>query len=150
MLLTAMLDGKRVDATTYTAEAWSELQGSADRTRMVMPLCRIRAVAKTRGPSTRYFAHYRKTGCKVEHGGETPQHLAVKEALKVCIDQVPGWHAIVEHPHPSREWKLSPSATKPSLPPKETPGAVSRRPGTRSRQQSSTGNSHRRTRRSRC
>lgn len=104
MLLTAMLDGKRVDATTYTAEAWSELQGSADRTRMVMPLRGIRAVAQTRGPSTRHFAHYRKTGCKVEHGGETPQHLAVKEALKVCIDQVPDWHAIVEHPHPSREW----------------------------------------------
>ncbi|CAH0126196.1 hypothetical protein SRABI83_00084 [Arthrobacter sp. Bi83] len=99
-----MLDGSRVDATTYTAEGWSELQESEDRKRMVMPVCGIRAVAKTRGPSTRYFAHHRKNGCKVEHGGETPQHLAMKEALKLCIDNVPGWHAIVEHPHPSREW----------------------------------------------
>lgn len=104
MLLTAMLDARRIDATTYTAEAWSELQGSAERAGLVMPLCGIRAVAKTRGQSTKYFAHYRKTGCKVEHGGETPQHLAMKEALKRCIDKVPGWHAIVEHPHPSREW----------------------------------------------
>lgn len=104
MLLTAMLDGNRVDATTYTAEAWSELQKSDDRKRMVMPVCGIRAVAKARGGSTRFFAHYRKADCKVEHGGETPQHLAMKEALKKCIDRFPGWHAIVEHPHPSREW----------------------------------------------
>lgn len=103
MLLTALLDGDRVDATTYNAESWAELQNSKDRRRMVMPVCEIRAVAKTRGATTRYFAHYRKTDCKVEHGGESPQHLAMKEALKLCIDRVPGWHAIVEHPHPSRE-----------------------------------------------
>ncbi|MDP9905572.1 hypothetical protein [Arthrobacter bambusae] len=28
----------------------------------------------------------------------------VKEALKACIDQIPGWHAIAKHPHPSRKW----------------------------------------------
>ena len=104
MLLTAMLDGSRVDATTYRKEAWSELQESEDRKRMVMPVCGVRAVAKTRGGTTKFFAHLRKAGCKVDHGGETPQHLAMKEALKLCIDQVPGWHAIVEHPHRSREW----------------------------------------------
>lgn len=104
MLLTALLDGVRMDATTYSAESWRELQNSDDRRRMVMPVCGIRAIAKTRGTSTKYFAHYRKTECKVEHGGESPQHLAMKEAMKVCIDRVSGWHAIVEHPHPSREW----------------------------------------------
>jgi competence CoiA-like predicted nuclease len=104
MLLTAMLDGDRVDATTYTKEAWSELQNSEERKRMVMPVCGVRAVAKARGETTKFFAHLRKAGCKVDHGGETPQHLALKEALKDCIEQVPGWHAIVEHPHPSREW----------------------------------------------
>ena len=104
MLLTAMLDGSRVDATTYRKEAWSELQESEDRKRMVMPVCGVRAVAKTRGGTTKFFAHLRKAGCKVDHGGETPQHLAMKEALKLCIDHVPGWHAIVEHPHRSREW----------------------------------------------
>ncbi|NKR13515.1 competence protein CoiA family protein [Paenarthrobacter sp. R1] len=104
MLLTALLDGHRVEATTYSAESWRELQNSEDRKRMVMPVCGIRATAKTRGTSTKYFAHYRKTECKVEHGGESPQHLAMKEALKLCIDRIPGWHAIVEHPHPSREW----------------------------------------------
>lgn len=83
MLLTTMLDGSRVDATTYTSATWAELQETEDRKRMVMPICGIRAVAKTRGASTRYFAHYRKTGCKVEHGGKTPQHLAMKEALKL-------------------------------------------------------------------
>lgn len=81
MLLTAMLDGSRVDATTYRKEAWSELQESEDRKRMVMPVCGVRAVAKTRGGITKFFAHLRKAGCKVDHGGETPQHLAMKEAL---------------------------------------------------------------------
>lgn len=104
MLLTAMLDGSRVDATTHTKETWSELQNSEDRKRMFMPVCGVRAVAKTRGETTRFFAHLRKAGCKVDHGGESPQHLALKEALKDCIDQVRGWHAIIEHPHPSREW----------------------------------------------
>ena len=104
MLLTAMLDESRVYAPSFTAEEWAELQCSDDRKRMVMPVCNVRAVAKTRGPFTRYFAHYRKDACKVDHGGESPQHLAMKEALRLCIDQVPGWHAIVEHPHPSREW----------------------------------------------
>ncbi|KIC68710.1 competence protein CoiA family protein [Pseudarthrobacter phenanthrenivorans] len=104
MLLTAVLDGSRVDATTYTADTWAELQKSEDRKRMVMPVCGVRAVAKTRGPVTRYFAHHKRAGCKVDHGGESPQHLALKEALKLCIDRVPGWHAILEHPHPSREW----------------------------------------------
>jgi hypothetical protein len=104
LLLTALLDGSRVDATTHTKESWAELQNSEDRKRMVMPVCGVRAVAKARGETTRFFAHLRKAGCKVDHGGESAQHLAMKEALKFCIDQVPGWHAIVEHPHPSREW----------------------------------------------
>lgn len=103
MPLIAMLDGARVDASAHTAESWAELKQSDDAKRMVMPLCEIRAVAKTRG-STFFFAHHRIADCEVEHGGETPQHLAMKEALKHSIDQVPGWHAIVEHPHPSREW----------------------------------------------
>jgi hypothetical protein len=101
-----MLDGNRVDATTYTIEAWSELQESEDRKRMVMPLCGIRAVAKTRGASTQYFAHYRISGCKADHGGESLQHLAMKTALRDRIDAIEGWHAIVEYPHPSREWTI--------------------------------------------
>jgi competence CoiA-like predicted nuclease len=46
-----------------------------------------------RGPSTRYFAHYSKKGCDYLHGGESLQHLALKEALQRCIDGVSGWHA---------------------------------------------------------
>jgi hypothetical protein len=101
--LIAMLDGARVDASAHTAESWAELKQSDDAKRMVMPLCEIRAIAKARG-TTLFFSHHRIADCKVEHGGETPQHLAMKEALKACIDEVVGWHAIVEHPHPSREW----------------------------------------------
>jgi hypothetical protein len=104
LLLTALLDGERVDATTYNADSLSELQKSEERKRMVMPVCGVRAVAKARGETTRFFAHLRKAGCKVDPGGESPQHLAMKESLKDCIDQVPGWHAIVKHPHRSREW----------------------------------------------
>ncbi|MGY3567948.1 competence protein CoiA family protein [Sinomonas sp. RB5] len=32
------------------------------------------------------------------------QHLAMKEALARAIDAVPGWHAVIEHPHESRDW----------------------------------------------
>lgn len=106
VLLIATLDGQRVDATTHTAESWAELQESDERKRLLMPLCNIRAVAKTRGARTRYFAHLTKRDCKAEHGGETAQHLAMKEALRQCIDKVPGWHAFVEHQHPSREWTV--------------------------------------------
>lgn len=106
MLLTAMLDGSRVDATTYTGAAWSELQESEERKRLVMPLCGIRAVAKSRGASTQYFAHYRTAECKADHGGESPQHLAMKTALRDRINATERWHAIVEFPHPSREWTI--------------------------------------------
>lgn len=101
-----MLDGVRVDATTYTSNAWAELQESEERKRMVLPLCGTRAVPMKRGPSTRYFAHFSKKDCKAEHGGESLQHLAMKEALKRCINSVPGWHGIVEHSHPHREWTI--------------------------------------------
>lgn len=102
--LIAMLDGERVDATTHDRESWAALQSSEDRKRLVMPVCNIRAVAKTRGQATRFFAHYRLTDCAVDHGGESPQHLAMKEALAQGIAEVPGWHAVIEYPHPSREW----------------------------------------------
>ncbi|MGO4120702.1 competence protein CoiA family protein [Arthrobacter sp. YAF16] len=103
MPLVAMLDGERVDATKHTRESWAELQSSDDRKQMVMPLCGIRAVAKTRG-ETRFFAHLTVADCRVEHGGETPQHQAVKTALRDRIDAIQGWHACLEYPHPSREW----------------------------------------------
>ncbi|WP_229992254.1 competence protein CoiA family protein [Arthrobacter sp. Bi26] len=98
-----MLDGERVDATKHTRESWLALQSSEERRQLVMPLCGVRAVAKARG-ETKFFAHLSTAGCGVEHGGETPQHLAMKEALALGIDRVPGWHAIIEHPYPSREW----------------------------------------------
>lgn len=104
MPLIAMLDGERVDATTHDPTSWAALQASDDRKRLVMPVCNIRAVAKTRGQSTKFFAHYRLTDCAVDHGGESPQHLAMKEALARGIAQVRGWHAVIEYPHPSREW----------------------------------------------
>lgn len=103
MPLIAMLDAARVDARRFTPQAWSELQQSEERRRMLMPLCGVRAVAKTLG-STQFFAHYRKIECKVDHGGESPQHMAMKTALAERVDRVPGWHAVLEHPHPSREW----------------------------------------------
>ncbi|WP_411731948.1 competence protein CoiA [Paeniglutamicibacter sp.] len=104
MLLIAMLDGERVDATRHTHESWAALQESEDRKRLVIPGCMIRAVAKTRGQDTRFFAHYPGTDCAVDHGGESPQHLAMKEALALRIGLVPGWRAVIEYPHPTREW----------------------------------------------
>lgn len=104
MLLVAMLDGARIDASAETPESWLELKQSEDRKRLVMPGCGLRAIARSSKLSTRYFAHHRQADCKIEHGGETPQHLAMKEALKLCINNVSGWHAVVEYAHPSRNW----------------------------------------------
>lgn len=104
MPLIAILDGDRVDATTHDRQSWAALKKSDDRKRLVMPVCNIRAVAKSRGDDTRLFAHYRLRDCSVDHGGESPQHLAMKEALAWKIGTVPGWHALIEFPHPSREW----------------------------------------------
>jgi hypothetical protein len=104
MLLVALLDGERVDATKHSTESWSALKESKDRERLVMPLCGIRAIPKSRGSHTRFFAHHSVAECNLEHGGETKQHLAMKEALAGCVDAVPGWHAVVEFAHPSREW----------------------------------------------
>lgn len=103
MPLIAMLDGVRVDASTHSPESWAELKQSDEVKRMVMPLCEIRAIAKARG-TTQFFAHHRIVDCKVDHGGESPQHLAMKTALRDRINAVDGWHAFVEYPHPSREW----------------------------------------------
>lgn len=103
MGLVAILDGARVDASEYSAAAWAALKESEDAKRVVMPLCGIRAIAKSRG-ETFFFAHYRTSGCKVDHGGESPQHIAMKTALRDRINAIDGWHALVEYPHPSREW----------------------------------------------
>jgi competence CoiA-like predicted nuclease len=81
MPLIGILDGVRVDASEYSAESWAEPKQSEDLKRLVMPLCEIRAIAKTRG-STQFFAHHRVPDCKVDHGGESPQHLAMKAALQ--------------------------------------------------------------------
>jgi hypothetical protein len=103
MPLVAYLDGKRVDATRHTKDAWSALKESQDRKRLVMPQCGIRAVPKT-VQGTQFFAHHRTADCLIEHKSETPQHLAMKSALAQRIEAMPGWHALVEYPHPSREW----------------------------------------------
>jgi len=103
MPLIADLDGQRIDATKMTAEAWAALQGSEGRRRLVMPVCGMRAIAKKRGASTQFFAHY-VADCGFDHGDESPQHLAMKAAVAARIDAVPGWHAAIEFPHPSREW----------------------------------------------
>ena len=68
------------EATKHTRESWRTLQSSDERKQLVTPLCGVRAVAKARG-ATRFFAHMSAAGCRVEHGGETPRHLAMKEAL---------------------------------------------------------------------
>jgi hypothetical protein len=104
MLLVALLDGQRIDATTLSRASWLELQNSEKRKQLILPGCGIRAVAKPRGERTQYFAHLSVKECKVDHGGESPHHLAMKEALRDRINAVEGWHAIVEYPHDSREW----------------------------------------------
>jgi hypothetical protein len=53
MLLEALLDGERVDGTRHSPAASAELQKSEERRRMVLPLCGMRANARTRGASTR-------------------------------------------------------------------------------------------------
>jgi hypothetical protein len=45
MLLVALRDGKRIDATTLSRESWLKLQTSEERKRLILPGCGIRAVA---------------------------------------------------------------------------------------------------------
>ncbi|RAN79350.1 hypothetical protein B5P43_15700 [Bacillus sp. SRB_336] len=105
MPLIAELDGRRMDATKMTAEAWAALQAAEDRRRLVMPVCGMRAIAKKRGEGTQFFAHH-VADCGFDHGDESAQHLAMKTAVAARIDAVPGWHAAIEFPHPSREWVI--------------------------------------------
>lgn len=101
--LIAQLDGSRIDASAVPPDSWLRLKKSDDRKRLVMPVCGMKAVAKNRG-STQFFSHLRRPDCRVDHGGESAQHEAMKRALAVAIGRVPGWTAVIEHPHPSREW----------------------------------------------
>lgn len=98
-----MLDDVRVDASKMAAPEWASLQASEERKRLVMPVCGMRAIAKKRGEGTQFFAHF-VADCGFDHGDESPQHLALKAAVAERIDSVPGWHAVIESPHPSREW----------------------------------------------
>lgn len=45
MLLVALLDGKRIDATTLSIASWLKLQTSEQRNRLILTGCGIRAVA---------------------------------------------------------------------------------------------------------
>ncbi|MGY3567947.1 hypothetical protein [Sinomonas sp. RB5] len=71
MQLIAILGDERIDASKPTRESWAEVKASAWRKDLTMPGCGLRAVATGRGEHTRFFAHYRRTGCNVDHGGES-------------------------------------------------------------------------------
>lgn len=103
MAVIAQLDGSRIDALALNPADWFALKNSEERKRLEMPLCGIRAVVKNRG-TTQFFSHYRVTECGVDHGGESAQHQAMKEAIAHAVSLSPGWTAVIEHPHPSREW----------------------------------------------
>jgi competence CoiA-like predicted nuclease len=103
MAVVAQLDGSRINALELSASDWSSLKAAEHRKRLTMPLCGIRGVAKNLD-STQFFAHISTTDCEVDHGGESTQHQAMKEAIAHVVNFVPGWRAEIEYPHPSRKW----------------------------------------------
>lgn len=106
----AQLDGDRINALELAAHDWASLKASEHRKRLTMPLCGTRAVAKNLD-ATQFFSHLSVGECGVDHGGESAQHQAMKEAIAHAVNLVPGWRAEIEHPHPSRTWIIDVMAT---------------------------------------
>lgn len=51
MLLVALFDGERVNATKHSIESWAALKDSKERERLVMPLCGIRPSRRAGAPT---------------------------------------------------------------------------------------------------
>lgn len=104
MQLVAYINGERVDATEMAHKPWRDLVNHPRYAELVLIECDLRASRVTSHKGRQYFAHYPNLECPVVHKSESPQHLAMKEALKVRINAAPGWSGDVEVAHPERAW----------------------------------------------
>lgn len=104
MQLVAYLNGERLDATEMPHLPWRALATRADYPDLVLVECGLRAKRVTSNRGRQFFAHYSLADCEVEHKSESPQHLAMKRALKERINAAPGWSAEVEVRHPEGAW----------------------------------------------
>lgn len=110
MQLVAYMNGERFDATEMAHVRWRALVNHADYEDLVLIECGLRASRVTR-KGRQFFKHYPDVDCDIEHKSESPQHLAMKQALKARINAVPGWEAKVEKAHPERAWIADVMAT---------------------------------------
>lgn len=110
MQLVAYLNGERVDATEMAHEPWRALGKHPHYKDLVLLECGLRANRVTRR-GRQFFKHHSDVACGIEHKSESPQHLAMKTALKDRINAVPGWSAEVEQEHPERAWIADVMAT---------------------------------------
>lgn len=110
MQLVAYMDGERVDATEMAHDPWRNLVNHTLYRDLVLLECGLRASRVTRR-GRQFFKHYPDVECSIEHKSESPQHLAMKRALKDRINAVPGWSAEVEQAHPERAWIADVMAT---------------------------------------
>jgi hypothetical protein len=84
--LVAYIDGERFDATEIAHVPWRALVNRPDYEDLVLAECGLRAKRVTSHIGRQYFAHYPSLECPIEHKSESPQHLAVKQALKDRIN----------------------------------------------------------------
>lgn len=111
MQLVAYLNGERLDATEIPELPWRALNNRADYRDLVFLECGLRAKRVTSNRGRQFFAHYPLVNCEVEHKSESPQHLAMKQALKERINATPGWSAAVEVRDPDGAWTADVLAT---------------------------------------
>lgn len=109
--LVAYINGERVDATEMAHWPWRDLVKHPRYAELVLIECGLRAKRVTSHMGRQYFAHYPSLECPVVHKSESPQHLAMKQALKDRINAAPGWTAEVEAAHPERAWTADVLAT---------------------------------------
>ncbi|MDQ0148076.1 MULTISPECIES: competence protein CoiA [Micrococcaceae] len=100
----AYLNGERLDATEVPHVQWRALATRADYPDLVLIECGLRAKRVTSNRGRQFFAHLPLVDCEAEHKSESPQHLAMKRALKERINAAPGWSAEVEVRHPEGAW----------------------------------------------
>lgn len=90
------VDGQSLHAFDLDEEAWQALKGSAEqKSRLVMPCCRTRAVPKTSSRGRHFFAHHRPAENCPYTASESEAHRALKHAAVIGARRA-GWHAETE------------------------------------------------------
>lgn len=96
MPLRALLNDSDLFAFEQTVAAWESLKKSPERTKLVMPCCGERAIAKTSPLGSFFFAHYRRAeNCHAKP--ESKEHIFLKGVIAKAAKSA-GWEVTTEYP----------------------------------------------------